>query len=64
LLAALATGPIALVLNVMYTYADPVSVAFRRTEIADADGADTAAVIRAKLTELRASTAAPPKHST
>jgi hypothetical protein len=61
------TGPIALVRpNVMYTYADPgLESRSAGQKLLMRMGPDNAAVIKAKLTELRAAiTAAPPKHST
>jgi Protein of unknown function (DUF3014) len=60
-------GPIALVRpNVMYTYADPgLESRSAGQKLLMRMGPDNAAVIKAKLTELRAAiTAAPPKHST
>jgi hypothetical protein len=61
------TGSIALVRpNVMYTYADPgLESRSAGQKLLMRMGPDNAAVIKAKLTELRAAiTAAPPKHST
>ena len=60
-------GSIALVRpNVMYTYADPgLESRSAGQKLLMRMGPDNAAVIKAKLTELRAAiTAAPPKHST
>ena len=61
------TGSIALVRpNVMYTYADPgLESRSAGQKLLMRMGPDNAAVIKTKLTELRAAiTAAPPKHST
>ena len=61
------TGSIALVRpNVMYTYADPgLESRSAGQKLLMRMGPDNAAVIKEKLTELRAAiTAAPPKHST